>query len=284
MLAMEQNDEQTVHGPILAGRGMRMFERSGFVGAVLALCLASGSAWAADDLCAERPGQTTPPCITGGGNILVETALADWATVRGSGDHSDTFLFADTLVRIGLGGSNELQLGWTPLGTERERDGTVSHRTRTGDISVAMKKGLSGDDGPVAITVRATVPVGRAPIGDGDWSAALLVPAELPLTDQLKLGLTPEIEAAVDEDGHGRHAAFGGAAGVSFDVSERVTVSGDVSAFRDQDPAGHTTMSSAGGSLAWQPSRRFQIDAGINVGLTRASPDTELYFGIVRKL
>ena len=254
------------------------------LGLLLAAGLANGAARAADDLCAERPGQTSLPCIAAAGDILLETALVDWTRVRGDGEHTDTFLLADTLVRIGVGGGNELQLGWTPLGTQRKRDGGLSRRARAGDASVALKYGIVGYDGPVAITIRATIPVGREPIGDGDWSAAVLLPAELPLTDKVKFAITPEIDAAVDEDGHGRHVSFGGAAGVSFDVTDAIAVSGDISAFRDQDPAGHATMSLLGTAIAWQPSSRFQIDAGTNMGLTRSSPDVEIYFGIVRKL
>lgn len=157
--------------------------QAGLAASMLALALVGGAARAAD-LCAERPGQTTPPCIVAGGNILLETAIVDWSFEREQGSRTDTFLIADTVARIGIGGASEVQIGWTPLGFERERDGAVTHRTRSGDATIAFKHGLTGDDGPVAVTVRATLPVGRDPIGDGDWGAAVLIPAELPISDK----------------------------------------------------------------------------------------------------
>lgn len=100
----------------------------------------------------------------------------------------------------------------------------------------------------------------------------------------MTLAVTPEVDASVDADGDGRHLAFGGAAGISYDLSKKLTVSTDIATFRDNDPSGHATLLTGGAAIAWQPSDRFQIDIGMNVGLTHASPNSEVYVGFVRRL
>src|SRR5262249_7615693 len=49
--------------------------------AALFLALASSAPAAADglrDLCTDRPGLGTPPCIVDRGHLIVETGIADW--------------------------------------------------------------------------------------------------------------------------------------------------------------------------------------------------------------
>ena len=83
--------------------------------------------------------------------------------------------------------------------------------------------------------------------------------------------------------GDGRHAAYGGSAGLSYDVSDAVTLGGELWAMRDDDPAGHETQASADLTLAWAPGRNWQLDLSGYAGLTRATPDIELVAGLVRR-
>ena len=44
-------------------------------------------------------------------------------------------------------------------------------------------------------------------------------------------------------------------------------------------PAGTVKQASADAALAYAVSNRLQLDAGANLGLTRETPDVELYVG-----
>jgi hypothetical protein len=66
-------------------------------------------------------------------------------------------------------------------------------------------------------------------------------------------------------------------------MSDSVNVDLEMSAFRDDDPAGHTTELLASASVAWQPESNLQLDAGGAAGLNRASPDAQLYLGVSRR-
>jgi len=259
---------------------------------LLALLLLSATAPAMAqerEFCPDRPGLGTPPCIVDSGKIVVETGLADWTLERDPETRTDTILAGDLLVRLGVAKHAEVQIGWTAYGHERLRDrasGAISRTARTGDVTLALRRSLIHPDGSgpsIALMPYVSLPVGRMPVGAGDWGAGLIVPMRFDLSDSLSIGLSPEMDAAVDEDGDGRHLAYGSVIGLSADLSDKISASIELSAMRDDDPEGHVTESLAGLSMGWQPKDDLQFDIGTNVGLNRDSADVEVYAGISRR-
>jgi hypothetical protein len=236
--------------------------------------------------CAERPGQTTPPCVLGQGQVVIETAAASWAVSSDSSSRSDTLLIADSLVRFGVLPNLEAQLGWTPVGYIRVRDQATpaaTATTQTGDIRLGLLYGLTGPDGPAAIQGFVSLPVGRDPIGSGDWSAGLRLPVSFSLTETLQLAFTPEMDAAVNSSQAGRHLAYGGAAGLGYALTGNIQLGTDIAIFRDRDVSGTTTSAMAGLSLAWQAGQNTQLDLGGVLGLNRNSPDLQISVGIAHR-
>lgn len=260
--------------------------------------LACGVAWVpvtaaaqdsnADRLCSERPGLTTSACITAPGRLQTETGLGDWTLERRDGERVDTVLIGDTLIRYGIGGKTEVRLGWTPFGVQRDRgaDGTVMRARRIGDASIGIKTSIveRKNDTGLAMSAIATalLPVGRQPIGAGDWGATFQLPITYRTSKTISLQLTPIVSAAVDDDGRGRHALYGSAAEIEYALSE--TLKADLSAqiTRDDDPDRTIRGTPALGSLAvsWQSDRNTQFDVGTNVGLNRAASDVEAFVGL----
>ncbi len=240
------------------------------------------------DYCPDRPGLDTPACIIDRGHVSIEVGLADWTLDRSPAGRDDQLILGDVLLRYGLTDHSEIQLGWTSFGHDRDRDrstGVTTRRSRAGDASIALRRNFSNPDGSgfaLAVMPFATLPVGRQPIGAGDWGAGVKVPMSLELNDRFSVALTPEIDAAVDEDGEGRHAAYGSVGGVTAKLSASLSATAEYALTRDQDPAGHQTQQLAGVSLAFQPRDGLQFDVGANAGLHHA-PDIELYVGISRR-
>ncbi|MEG3178106.1 transporter [Sphingomonas sp. RB3P16] len=260
-----------------------------WLGAIGAL-LASASAHAQDrDYCPTRPGLNTTPCTISPKRVSVETALTDWTLEDQSDMRTDTVLFADTIVRVGVTDTIEAQVGWSPYGHVRTRDtmsGMVDRAGRVGDVTLGFKANLQNPDGKglsIALLPMLTLPVGRTPVGAGDWGAALLVPVTYDLSDTLNLAMTSEIDAAVDEDGHGRHFAASQVVGLGIKLSRQLQGTIEVQALRDEDPDGKTTQLLASPSLAWQPTDDLQLDIGAVAGLNRSAPTVELYLGVSRR-
>ncbi len=267
---------------------LRMLLRSIWLFAAATAAMPAFADEGSRDLCPDRPGLGTPACTVEAGTMMLEVGLADWTLDRTADSRTDAWTFGDALLRAGLTPSLEVQFGWTMVGHVRERDratGNVNSRTRTGDVTLALRQNLSNPDGSgfsVALMPYATLPLGGEGVGAGDWGAGLIVPASFEL-GALSIGVTPHIDAAVDSDGKDRHLAFGSVAGVGFDVSDDISMTAEVSLTRDRDPGGHSTEALAGLSAGWQPDADSQWDVGANVGLNRDSPDVELYFGFARR-
>jgi len=239
------------------------------------------------DYCPTRPGLGTPACTIDPGHVSVETSFADWTLDKQGGDRTDTVLIGDTLVRIGLGDTIEAQIGWTPAGFVRERSGgMVDRATRVGDARLGLKANLASPDGSgfsAAVQPFVTLPVGRQPVGAGDWGAGVVVPLTYDLSKTVNIQFVPELDAAVNESGQGRHVAASAVVGMSVELNEKLTVELENQVLRDDDPTGKTWQDSAALSFAYKAGDSLQFDVGGIAGLNRDTPDFELIAGVSRR-
>jgi hypothetical protein len=67
---------------------------------------------------------------------------------------------------------------------------------------------------------------------------------------------------------------------LGFQVNDRLSVSTELWAMWDWDPAGTGREVSADGSVAYLLSKNLQVDAGANFGLNKQTPGAELYTGM----
>jgi hypothetical protein len=259
---------------------------------LLAAALVASPALAQDklrDLCSDRPGLNTPACTVDPGHLQVEAGLANWTLDKQSDTRTDTVLAGEVLARYGVGKQTEVRLGWTAFGHVRTRDratGSIDRTSGVGDITIGVKQNFAGPDGDgfsVALLPYATLPTGKSEIGEGDWGAGLLIPLSYDLSEHVKLEMTPEADAAVDEDGHGRHFAYGSAAGIGLKLGEKMTLSGEAQLIRHRDPVKSSTQALAALSMTYQPKPRLQFDIGAQAGLNHATPDLALYAGVSEK-
>lgn len=256
--------------------------------ALACLCIASAAHAELRPYCPDRPGLGSPACTVDPGHVSIEMGLADWTLDKAAGERNETLLAGDILARIGVGEATEIRLGWTSFGRERDRDssGAVTRQHRIGDATIGLRQNLKNPDGSgtsVALTPFVTIPVGRRPIGAGDWGAGVTGSAMFELNDVFTFEFVPEIDAAVDEDSHGRHLAYSAIEGLNAKLSKAITATIEYQALRDRDPGGHATMQLAGLSLGWRPMPGMRIDVGANARLDHRTPDIELYLGVARR-
>jgi hypothetical protein len=241
------------------------------------------------DLCPERPGLDTPPCIVDSGHLQIETGLADWTRDQTKDQRSTILTLGDSELRYGLDSRTELRAAWTAYIWQHDVDrlsGARSHASGAGDLSLGIKRALinpGGDALSLAALAMVTLPTGSSAVSDGDWSASFQLPFSYALTDYLSLIATPEVDAAADGDGHGRHFAYGSAGGLSADLDERWNASLEMQIIRNSDPQERSTQTLSSVSFAFKPVPSLMLDAGANFGLNRATPDAELYIGLSRR-
>jgi len=243
------------------------------------------------DLCSDRPGLDTPACTVDPGRLQVEVGLGDWTLDNQADQRTDTITAGDVLVRYGVTATTEVRLGWTAFGHVRSRDttsGMIDTAQGVGDVTLGVKQNLrhpaEGKTGlALAVLPFVTLPTGHSEVGAGDWSAGLIVPTSYKIDDTVSLELSPEVDAAANESGHGRHLAYGAAMGVQVHLSKATRLTPELQFLRDQDPSHHATMSRAALSFDVQPAKMLQLDVQAVAGLNRDTPDVELAFGVTRK-
>jgi hypothetical protein len=259
------------------------------VAGALALLSAAPARGQERDYCPARPGLGTPACTIAPGRVSVETGLIGWTRDDGAESRTDTLMLGETLVRIGVTDMVEVQAEWTPRIRERVRDrtsGLATTRAGVGDLTLGLKANLRNPDGggfAVAVQPFVSVPVAPPPGGAGDWAAGVLVPISWDLGGGLNAQLTPEADAAVDEDGHGRHLAYSVVMGLGFPLTRRLSGTVEYQVARDEDSGGATTKHLGSVSFGWLIRPSWQLDAGAVFGLNPAADDVQLYLGVSRR-
>jgi hypothetical protein len=238
---------------------------------------------AVGDLCADRPGKATPPCILDAGHVQLEVALADAIFKRGHGEHETLTSVAPSELRIGLTSNLEVEVSWAPLIIDHQRGGP--NVTGTGDLTVGLRHALTtpGSDGmQVSIQGYITAPTATHGLGAGGWTGGARLPMAIPLAKDLGLGLTPEVDVVRNEGGGGTHLAWSLPVGVSRAFG-KTTLGLEVWGQVDDDPHARTYQASADVTAARMVGENTQLDAGVNFGLNRQTPDVEAYVGISRR-
>lgn len=258
-----------------------------------ALLLFGGRAQAQDagqlrPLCADRPGKATPPCILDAGHVQLEVGLVDFSETNDGGDRDRTFAISGFELRAGLTRRSEVEVDWTPLILDRDRQAGATTRTSgVGDLMLGFRTALTDPDTQgvmVSVEPFVTAPTATHGLGAGGWTGGLIMPVQAPLPDQLSLTFTPQVASARNADGHGDHAAASAAAALSRPFGP-TTLGAELWSLVDDDPQGRTYEASFDLTCAWTPAAapNLQLDGGVNAGLNRRTPDVEAYVGVSRR-
>jgi len=240
------------------------------------------------ELCVDRPGKDTPPCIVDAGHLLVELGAVEFSRDTAPEVAVTSYAVGDVLARYGLTGRSEIQLGFTPYTIVRTKDRTNDRRETlqgAGDLTGAFKFSLLNPDGSgtsIAVQAFVTAPTGRQGIGSNAWEGGVIVPVAFELSDTWSLTLDPEIDWRADEDGQGHHLAWAGVVSLSRDLGGGLEGSAELWSSYDREPENHTTEASFDLALTWVPKSRpnLQFDAEVDLGLTDSTPDIEAAVGV----
>ena len=239
------------------------------VAVLLAALAASGTAVAADD---DTVTEFDRPGIGFGADVLKAGAMA-WeqggpSITRDRQDGAQSTLYTlDSLLRLGLGGHLELQLGadsynWV-RGDVRARGG--------GDASAGLKLTLPSvdEDFSWALLGRYTLPTGAPAFSQGGYSRQLGVSASWDLGAGRSLALYANY--AQGDEGH----TWTFSPSYTFYSDERFSGYVEAGYAHGVDPS-----RVAGGGMTWRVLRNVQLDISALRGLDSQSPDWQGGVGI----
>lgn len=261
-----------------------MWGRISICVALLCMSAAAGAAEQPQPICPDRPSKSTGPCTVPVGQVQIETGLVDWTHDSADGVHTDFTTLGSTLLKYGISGNVDVELGFTPYETSRVRAGGV-HQSDAGfgDMVARVKYRLTPADAAfqVALDPFVKIPTASHNLGNGKLEGGLLVPMSMPLGKSgVTLSLGPELDLLADSDGPGRHLAMVQVFNLGASLTDKLSVSGELWGAWDWDPDGTTRQYSADASLAYLVDNDLQLDAGASFGLNRNAPDVELYTGV----
>jgi hypothetical protein len=243
------------------------------------------------DMDTDRPNVTNTPHTIDAGHWQLETGILDYAGYRddsfGEDLHSDDFAFGQFNLRLGI--LNHLELNAVVDLYEDDRtvsNGAVSRASGFGDTIVGGKLNLWGSEGSdnagytaLAIQPQFKLPTAPDDIGNGRFEFSVAVPFLANLPAGFHLGLQPGVSHERNTGNSGYVTGF--PAAVSLDRLVLGNLDVYLEYAQDATTEKHATAPQTMDMGGTYPlTKNIVIDAGVNLGLSRASADIEVLAGI----
>lgn len=221
----------------------------------------------------DRPGLgfSTNPLLAG--QLAYEQGLPDASRRREDGSTS-TLTTLDSLLRLGLGGGFEAQLGSSPWNRLSQRDASGSQVVHGhGDTSLALKWAP-----PIASEVWDWGALGSVEFTDGarGLRSDRRVYTLGTVLDQ-RLSTRADVSYFLQWQRSGGQSNWLFAPDYNYQLNDRFSVYLEGALLRDAE---HRDGSQAGGGLAWQPTARLQFDTWFRHRLGGHAPVWEAGMGV----
>jgi hypothetical protein len=239
------------------------------------------------EMSTDRPDKTESAYTVDAGHFQFEMDLVaytrDEERTGGTTTKVDAWAVAPINLKVGLCNRVDLQLILETYNDVRVRSGGVTQTLRGyGDTTVRLKYNLWGNDG--GATAMAAMPYVKLPtnqdgLGNNSVEGGLILPLAVSLPADFGLGLMTQYDAVRDDDGGGHHAEFVNSITVSHDIVGKlggyVEFFSAVSAERDSDWIGTVDL-----GLTYGLTDNIQLDAGVNIGVTKSADDVNPFLGL----
>lgn len=235
-------------------------------------------------LCTDRPAKATSVCTVPASKLQLETDLANWTRVDAGSARTDTILYSNPTLKLGLGPNTDLQVNIAPYVDVRTRaGGMVDHTRGVGDLYIRLKQRLTDPTSAlqVGIVPYVKAPTAKRGIGNREWEGGVVVPVQYSLPKGWTLTFAPELDLLADSNTPSdRHVQLVGAINVGKALSSTITAYAELWTTQNYDPAGTVRQYSADAAIAWLVTPKLQLDAGADFGLNQATPDLQAYVGL----
>ena len=241
------------------------------------------------EMSTDRPDKTESAYSVDAGHFQVEADLVSYSYDRHNTarDHtvSESLAIAPFNFKVGLCNNSDLQFVVPTYNIVRTRDRRTRARETEngfGDFIVRNKINLWGNDG--GTTAFALMPYVKFPtasknLGNDAYEGGLIAPLAVALPAGWGLGLMTQLDINEDADGSGHHPEFVNTVTFSHDIvgdlGGYVEFFSSVSTDDDADWVGTVDL-----GLTYGLTKDIQLDAGINIGVTRSADDWNPFVGI----
>jgi hypothetical protein len=220
----------------------------------------------------DRPGYGFTPVVLAAGDITFEQGLPDWSRDR-MGGISSSLYSADSLLRIGIGGPLELQLGssWNSLGQTGPGFDIRSHGR--GDSSLALKLALPSSNKAFSWGLLGSVEFtdGAKDFRNDRRQYLLGAQFNLQANERNSLGAYLEDVRSCNHDS------------TTLALSDNYTLTGTLTVYAETallHSADQGSGAVAGAGLTWMATPRVQLDAGFDHRLGGSTAQWQANLGV----
>lgn len=235
------------------------------------------------DFDTDRPDKANSPRTLDAGRFQIETGFGSYSRNKDSGVLSENFSWADTTLRMGLNSWAELQLE-APLFQENRSTNTASKvngvNEGMGDLTFLLKTNFWGNDegsSAAGMAVSMKLPTASHQISNSRVEGAILFLTDFKLAGDFDLGINNGVGITASDQG-------------SHDVNVVNVISlshqiiGPISGYTEffssiPTTHGHDWEGTIDTGLLWMVNKNFQVDAGVNFGVTDSASDLQTFVG-----
>lgn len=235
----------------------------------------------------DRPDVTESPFTIDAGHLQIESSFFEYSTDRRTPEGNQTLTkdwsVAPTNLRIGLTPTSEIGFILEPLLVQRtETAGPHDRQTGIGDVTIRGKFNFWGDDGgPSAFGLMPfiKVPTHSHVFGSKHLEGGLIVPFAYTLAEGWDLGAMTEIDIIRNGDDNAYTSTWVNTITFGHSLTKKLGLYIEVTSTVGEGPPAMTLDA----GVTYAVDENLQLDAGINLGLTRAAEDRLIFTGISRR-
>jgi len=241
----------------------------------------------------DRPGVTNNPFTIDAGHLQFETYFVDYTRKSRdeNGNTTENFLFVPTYFRLGLLNNVDFELLFQPYEVDRTRLSNTKTNENSGlsNLEADVKINIYGNDtygkpGSTALGIMSFVdiPTVNNGLGNSSIEGGLGFPFEIKLSKKTSLGLMTEFDINKNNANNGYHLKYINSASLGYDLTNTLGSYAEISTqVGNESKYGKAVTFDTGLSL--NLGKNAQIYSGINIGLTRAANDVDVYIGLSKR-
>lgn len=241
------------------------------------------------EMSTDRPDKTESAYTVDAGHLQVEADLLSYAydAHNVARDHTiaESLAVAPINFKVGVRHNWDVQLIVPTYNFARVRNRRTHERSTErgfGDFVLRTKVNLWGNDaGETAFALMPYVkfPTAHRGLGNDAYEGGLIAPLAVALPAGWGMGVMTQVDIIEDGDGSGRHPEFVNTITFGHDIlgnlAGYVEFFSSVSTEKDSDWVGTVDV-----GLTYGLTEDIQLDAGINMGVTRSADDWNPFVGI----
>ena len=241
------------------------------------------------ELTTDRPDKTESPYTVDAGHFQIEADILTYSYDRHNSDHAnrsvETVSIAPVNLKVGLLNRVDFQLvleTYTSVRIHDRTTGLVQKQRGFGDIIPRLKVNFWGDDGGKTaggIMPYLKLPTNQDHLGNNSVEGGIILPLAVELPAGWGMGLMTQYDFNRNETGDQYHTEFVNSITFSHDITSKlgayVEFFSVVSTERGSPWAGTVDA-----GLGYALTKNIQLDAGINIGVTRSADDWNPFIGI----